>query len=95
MFEFWVVAFIVFFFLGRSYTISKKKGENSGVDGHSFFIFTAFMCICTALWLAFKYAYKSTFLIFVCLLFWKDIRKFFDGLDVEKKSDTNSIPPHG
>ena len=82
MIEFLIIAFIVFLLFSKFYTIAKKKDAISGNDKQSVFVFTVFMFICTALWIAFKYAYKSTILVLICLIFWKDIKKVFGADNV-------------
>ncbi len=69
MFEFWIIAFVMFYLFSKFYTIAQKKDAINGNDKHAAFVFTVFMIICTVLWLAFKYAYKSIFLILICLFF--------------------------
>jgi len=83
MFEFLLIAFIMFLLFSKSYTIAQKKDAINGNEKHSAFVFAVFMFICTVLWLAFKYAFKSTVLVLVCLLLWPNIKKFAStGLSV-------------
>jgi len=88
MFEFMVIAFVLFFLFSKSYTIAKKKDAINGNDKHSAFVFTVFMIICTVLWLAFKCAFKSTVLVLVCLLLWPNIKKFVNELEADDRHDT-------
>ena len=81
MFEFLIIAFIMYYIFSKFYTIAKKKDAINGNDKHSAFVFTMFMVICTVLWLAFKYALKSTLLILICLFFWPNIKKFINQSD--------------
>ena len=78
MFDFLVIAFIVFWLFSKSYTIAKKKDAVNGNDLHSAFVFTVFMFICTVLWLGLKYAFKSTVLALVLLLLWPNLKKYFN-----------------
>ena len=78
MFDFLIIAFIVFWLFSKSYTIAKKKDAVNGNDLHSAFVFTVFMFICTALWLGLKYAFKSTALALVLLLLWPNLKKYFN-----------------
>jgi len=90
MFAFLVIALVVFILFSKCYTIAKKKDAINGNDVHSAFVFAVFMFICWVLWIAFKYAFKSTVLAFVCLALWPDIKKFFHGLDDNNK---DNAPP--
>lgn len=94
MFAFLLIAFTAFLLFSKFYTIAKKKDAINGNDKHSAFVFTVFMFVCTVLWIAFKYAFKSTALVLVCLLLWPNIKKFFSELDADEKHDTEpSRPP--
>lgn len=84
MFAFLAIAFVVFLLFSKFYTIAKKKDAIHGTNKHSALVFTAFMFICTVLWIAFKYAFKSTVLVLVCLICWPNIKKFFNELDADK-----------
>jgi hypothetical protein len=79
MMLFIVIAFVVFLLLNGQYTIAKKRRGPDGNDQESLFNFTAFMFICTVLWLMMKFAFRSSFFILFLLLFWPNIKKFFKG----------------
>ncbi len=78
----------MFYIFSKIYTIAKKKDAINGNDKHSAFVFTVFMVVCTVLWLAFKYAYKSTFLILICLFFWPNIKKYINEPDTDDPHDS-------
>jgi spore maturation protein SpmA len=90
MWAFLVIAFVIFFLFSKFYTIAKKKDAINGNEAHSAFVFTVFMFICMGLWLAFKYAFKSTVLALVCLLLWPNIKKFVNELETDGRQDTKS-----
>ena len=74
--DFMIIAFIVFLLVKGHYSISRRGNADQG-DDHSTFHFTVFMLTCTALWLAFKYAYRSSLLVLIGLLFWPYLKKYF------------------
>lgn len=90
MFAFLIIAFVVFLLFSKFYTIAKKKDALNGSDKHSALVFTAFMVICTVLWIAFKYAFKSTVLVLVCLLCWPNIKKFLNELGADNRHDASA-----
>ena len=77
MMLFIVIAFVVFLLLNGQYTIAKKKRGTDGNNRESLFNFTAFMFICTAVWLMMKFAFRSSFFILFLLLLWPNIKDFF------------------
>ena len=79
MMLFVVIAFIVFLLLNGQYAIAKKKRGTDDNDQESIFNFTAFIFICTVLWLMMKFAFRSSFFILFLLLFWPNIKKYFKG----------------
>lgn len=84
MLAFLLIACVVFWLFGKFYTIARKRDAVANNQAHSTFVFVLFMVVCTVLWLAFKYAFKSTVLVLACLLLWPNIRKFADGLEKAK-----------
>ena len=90
MFDFLTIAFIAFLLVKGHYSISRKENAGQGGD-HSTFLFTVFMLTCTMLWLAFKYAYKSTFLVLLALFFWPSLKNIF--FETDTKDPTHPAKP--
>lgn len=74
-----VIACIVFLFFSKHYFVARKRDSYRGNDKESVIAFSIFMVVCTVLWLAIKYALKSSVFILICILFWPEIKKLFEG----------------
>ena len=90
MMAFLLIAFIMFFIFSKFYVIAKRKDAANGNTYHSALVFTVFMFACTVLWAAFKYSFKSTVLVLLCLICWPNIKKFFKELDAKNSHDATA-----